>query len=171
LQVSSLPEKSDVIVVFGGYGELGFKSLGFLDRVSEAVYLYKKEYATSIILSSGLIHTFAEADVMRAILVDEGIPRQSIIVDQGASSTQKSVIQTNEILKKHGWNSVLLVTAPYHTRRSIMTWKNNATDIDVISIILDDKLKEVQWGLSAKQVRVMIYEYMALVHNWLIGRI
>ena len=171
LQVSSLPEKSDVIVVFGGYGELGFKNLGFLDRVFEAVDLYKKEYATNIILSSGLTHTFDEADVMRAILVDEGIPRQSIIVDQGASSTYKSVIQTNEILKKHGWNSVLMVTAPYHTRRSIMSWKNNATDIDVISIILDDKLKEVQWGLSVKQIRVMIYEYMALVHNWLIGRI
>jgi uncharacterized SAM-binding protein YcdF (DUF218 family) len=171
LQVSSLPKKSDVIVVFGGYGELGLENLGFLDRVSDAVDLYKKGYATNIILSSGVTHTIDETHVMRAILLDSGIPGRSIIMDQGASSTYRSVIQTDEILKKHGWDSVLLITAPYHTRRSVMSWRKNATDIDVASVILDDKSKEVQWGITVRKIRIMIYEYFALAHNWLLNRI
>ena len=68
--------------------------------------------------------------------------------------------------------SILFITSPYHSRRAILTWKKNAPNIKVINFVSEDLLsKGMQWNIGMDKIRVIMYEYFAMVHNWINGRI
>ena len=72
---SSPPRPADAIVVFaGGVGESGKAGGGYQERVKQAVDLYKAGYAPVLVFSSGYVYSFREAEVMRALAVDKGVP-------------------------------------------------------------------------------------------------
>ena len=167
----SPPQKADVIVVFGGYGESGYANFSFQQRVNDALKLFKSGYAQKILVSSGVEHKIKESNLMRALLKDKGVPDSSIILSDGASNTYESVIQSSEMLKNNGWNSVLLITSKYHSQRAKMTWDKQRPKINVTSIVLDSISEAPQWRTTIDQIKVILYEYAALIHNWLFNRI
>ena len=72
---SAPPQPADAIVVFaGGVGESGKAGGGAQERLKQAVDLYKAGYAPFLILSSGYVYSFHEAEVMRALAIDQGVP-------------------------------------------------------------------------------------------------
>jgi uncharacterized SAM-binding protein YcdF (DUF218 family) len=139
--------------------------------VDDAIQIYQLEFANKILLSSGVSHNIHENRVMRALLKDKGVPNSSVILSNGASNTYESVIQSSEMLKNNGWNSILLITSKYHTRRAKMTWDKQRPKINVTSIILDPLSETPQWSTTIGQIKVILYEYAALIHNWLFNRI
>jgi uncharacterized SAM-binding protein YcdF (DUF218 family) len=167
----SPPQKADVIVVFGGYGESGYANFSFQQRVNDALKLFKSGYAQKILVSSGVEHKIKESNLMRALLKDKGVPDSSIILSDGSSNTYESVIQSSEMLKNNGWNSVLLITSKYHSQRAKMTWDKQRPKINVTSIVLDSISEAPQWRTTIDQIKVILYEYAALIHNWLFNRI
>jgi len=53
-----------------------------------------------------------------------------------------------------------------------LTWGKNAPNIEVISFNATNPLnRDVQWNLDLDKIRIIVYEYAAIVHNWLKGRI
>jgi hypothetical protein len=54
----------------------------------------------------------------------------------------------------------------------MLTWKKNAPNIEVIAPrVVDTPSENLKWGVSINEVRVIVYEYAAIVHNWVVGRI
>jgi len=77
-----------------------------------------------------------------------------------------------ESLEKNNIKSILFTTSPYHSRRAVLTWGKNAPNIEVISFNAKNPLnRDVQWNLDLDKIRIIVYEYAAIVHNWLAGRI
>ena len=77
-----------------------------------------------------------------------------------------------ESLEKNNIKSILFTTSPYHSRRAVLTWGKNAPNIEVISFNTTNPLnRDVQWNLDSDKIRIIVYEYAAIVHNWLAGRI
>src|SRR2546430_16637950 len=65
-------------------GESGQAGGGYQERVKQAIDLYKSGYAPIVVLSSGFVYSFREAEVMRAVAVDNGVPSGSILLEQKA---------------------------------------------------------------------------------------
>src|SRR5262249_6322549 len=83
LQIADAPRKADAIVVFaGGVGESGRAGGGAQERLKHAIDLYREGYATRLVLSSGFVYSFREAEVMRALAIDQGVPASEVVVEQ-----------------------------------------------------------------------------------------
>lgn len=173
LKVSAPPTSADAIVVFaGGVGESGKAGGGFQERVSQAVTLYKAGHAPRVIFSSGYVFTLQEAEVMKAVAVDNGVPPEAIILEERAANTFENVTFTNRILSEHGWQRVLLVSSPYHMRRSMMTWQHSAPGVTVTPTpVPQSEFYASSWGASFDQIRGILHEYAAIVAYWWLGRL
>jgi len=173
LITSDSPKKSDAIVVFSGDGEASYQNLSYQNRALDAIELYKEGYTDKIFLSSGREQAIADVEMIRLYLVSKGVPEFSIfILEKYPNSTYQNVIMVKESLEKNNIKSILFTTSPYHSRRAVLTWEKNAPNIEVVSFNAVNPLyKGVQWNISLDKIRVIVYEYAAIVHNWLTGRI
>jgi uncharacterized SAM-binding protein YcdF (DUF218 family) len=173
LIVSDSPKNSDAIVVFSGDGEVSYQNLSYQNRALDAIGLYKEGYADKIFLSSGREQTIADVEMIKLYLVSKGVPEFSIfILEKYPNSTYQNVIMIKESLEKNNIKSILFTTSPYHSRRAVLTWEKNAPNIEVVSFNAVNPLyKGVQWNIGLDKIRIIIYEYAAIVHNWVYGRV
>lgn len=118
-----------VIVVLGGtaapeWGD-GFKAEELAgSRLLTAFRSYKAGKAPKILVTSGIAYTTAEgrlrteAEDMRDILIDYGVPEAAIIVENRAQTTEQNALYTAELLRKVGISEIILVTSAYHMQRA-----------------------------------------------------
>ena len=168
LVVSAAPAAADAIVVFaGGVGESGKAGGGAQERIAQAVALYKSGYAPVLILSSGYVYSFQEAEVMRALAVDQGVPASAILLERRAANTYQNVKFVDEILREHGWRRVLLVSSPYHMRRALLVWRKQAPDVSVLATpVAQSQFYEHTRGATLEQLRGILQEYVAILGYW-----
>jgi uncharacterized SAM-binding protein YcdF (DUF218 family)/glycosyltransferase involved in cell wall biosynthesis len=168
LTFSALPVAADAIVVFaGGVGESGRAGGGAQERIAQAVALFKGGYAPVLILSSGYVYSFQEAEVMRALAVDQGVPASAILLEQRAINTYQMVKFVEEILREHKWKRVLLVSSPYHMRRALLVWQKQAPDVSVLPTpVPRSQFYEHARGATLEQVRGILQEYVAIFGYW-----
>ena len=134
LKVVDPMQAADCIVVFaGGVGESGRAGGGYQERVRQAVELYRAGYAKHLLFSSGFVFAFPEAEIMRGLAVDEGVPASAIQLETRARNTYENVTASQRMIAASGWHRVLLVSSPYHMRRALMTWHKAAPDIVVVA--------------------------------------
>jgi uncharacterized SAM-binding protein YcdF (DUF218 family) len=171
LLVEASPRAADAIVVFaGGVGESGEAGGGYQERVRQAVDLYHGGYAQHLVFSSGFRFAFREAEVMKNLAVDNGVPADAIELEQEAANTHDNVVFTQAILERHGWRTILLVSSPYHMRRATLTWRGSASDITVVPTPARQSLFYAhQRGASLSQMRGILQEYVAIVVYWFRG--
>ena len=168
LKLSGPPVPADAIVVFaGGVGESGRAGGGAQERLKRAVDLYRAGYAPRMILSSGYVYSFREAEVMRALAIDQGIPASAIVLEQKAANTYENVRFVDDILREHHWSRILLVSSPYHMRRATLVWRRQAADVTVVPTpAIDSQFYQHDRGASFEQVRAMLQEYLAIAAYW-----
>lgn len=169
LTLSSPPAQADAIVVFaGGVGESGQAGGGYQERVKQALELYRGGYAKYLVLSSGYVYSFREAEVMRALAVDNGVPASAIVLEQRAASTYQNVAFVDEILRDHHWRSILLVSSPYHMRRATMVWRKVAPEVTVIPSPPPQSqfYDHPRGGATLAQILGIAQEYVAILAYW-----
>ena len=168
LRIESPPQQTDAIVVFaGGVGESGRAGGGLQERLKTAVDLYDAGHAPSLVLSSGFVYSFKEAEMMRALAIDHGVPANRIAIEDRATNTLQNVAFTDAILKARGWHSILLVSSPYHMRRASLVWRKVAPDVRVVPTPPPQaQFYEHTRGASAEQIRGILQEYAAIVVYW-----
>ena len=166
LKLSAPPEAADAIVVFaGGVGESGQAGGGYQERVKQAIDLYKAGYARFLVLSSGYVYSFREAEVMRALATDNGVPASAIVLELRATSTYQNVVFVDEILRDHHWQKILLVSSPYHMRRATMVWRKLAPEVTVIPAPPPQSqfYDHPKAGATLTQIRGILQEYVAIL--------
>jgi uncharacterized SAM-binding protein YcdF (DUF218 family) len=99
-----------VIIVLGG---------GDGDRDRYASVLYHQGLAKEVIATGGPIGTDAGA----LGLVTLGVPRDAIVLANGTQNTRDDALRSRQLMQQRGWTSALLVTDPYHARRSLWTFR------------------------------------------------
>ncbi len=168
LRLSAPPETADAVVVFaGGVGESGRAGGGAQERLKQAVELYKAGYAPALVLSSGYVYSFKEAEVMRALAIDQGVPPDRIVLELQSANTYQNVVYTTDILRQHNWRKVLLVSSPYHMRRANLVWHKVAPDVTVVpSPPPQAQFYDHTVGASLEQVRGILQEYAAILIYW-----
>jgi uncharacterized SAM-binding protein YcdF (DUF218 family) len=173
LIVSDSPKKSDAIVVFSGDGKVSYQNLSYQQRALDSAKFYKKGYADKIFLSSGREQTISDSESIRLFLINKGIPEHSIhILGEYPNSTYQNIIMVRESLKNSNVESILFLTSPYHTLRSSLLWRENAKNISITTLDLRSLSSNApQWGVGFDKMRVIVYEYSAIIYNWILGRV
>jgi uncharacterized SAM-binding protein YcdF (DUF218 family) len=171
LKVTAPVQPADAIVVFGGgVGESGKAGGGAEERLAQAVNLYRSGQAHDLILSSGYVYSFPEAEVMRTLALDQGIPSSAMTLEKRSTNTYQNVMFVDRILRDHGWKSVLLVSSPYHMRRALLVWHKAAPDVRVIPVPpARSQFYDHVRGASLEQIRGVAHEYVAIADYWLKG--
>ena len=165
LRVAQPARPADAIVVFaGGGGESGKAGGGYQERVKQALDLYRKGKAPRMIFSSGYTFVFREAEVMKELAIAHGVPESAIVLETQAANTRQNVQYVADILGRHQWRSILLVSSPYHMRRAVLTWRKVAPDVTVIAIpVPGSQFYAHGVGASLEQIRGILHEYLAIV--------
>ena len=168
LRMAEPPRPAHAIVVFaGGVGESGKAGGGYQERVKKAVDLYRAGYARQVIVSSGYVGAFREAEIMRELAVAHGVPQDAVILETAAVNTYENVAFVNRILTERGWSDILLVSSPYHMRRAMATWRKVAPGARVVPVpVTFSEFYAHERGASVAQIRGVVHEYGSIMSYW-----
>jgi uncharacterized SAM-binding protein YcdF (DUF218 family)/glycosyltransferase involved in cell wall biosynthesis len=166
LRIDDVPQKADVIVVFGGgVGETGSPGKSTIERPRYAVKLYKEGYAKKIIFSSGYTYIYNDADNMRLFAISAGVPKRDIILEQKADSTYENAMFTKDIMDRNNWDSMLLVSSLYNMRRAYFVYKKWGKDIRVFyTPVKESQFYDTSEGIRVEQIKAIVHEYLGIVY-------
>ncbi len=136
MQLNQPPRHADAIFV------LCSKDTRVAERAAE---LFASGYAELVIVSGGAgkltkdAFTKPEAQVFQDILVQTGVPRDRIILEDKSTNTGENIRFTYDLLERLGdsFRSFILVQKPYMERRTYATfkkqWPDSTAEITVTS--------------------------------------
>jgi len=134
-------EKADAIVTVSGGDNNA--------RINKTVELYKEGWAPVIIYSGAAAEgEVSNAEAMRNISVKMGVPKSAIILEEKSVDTSENAKFTSAIIKEKGFESIILVTSPYHQRRTMELFKDElGEDFKIInrSAVDEDWRKKGWW--------------------------
>lgn len=137
-EVAALPAQPVAVVLGGGVSgprppqrpdpDLGASA----DRVWHAARLYHAGKAQQLLLSGGSVRTGdgSEAEAMRRVLHDLGVPDAAIRLEDASTNTAGNAGRTAELLKAQGIERVLLVTSALHMPRAQAAFERAGLTVD-----------------------------------------
>ena len=166
-------KQSDAIVVFSGDGEVDYQNLSYQKRAIDAINIYKSGHASKIYLSSGREQTISDAKIITLFLIDKGVQGENIkVLSAYPNSTYQNVKLVKKMLDEDRVNSIIFITSPYHSLRANLLWKKQAPNIEVINPeVVDTPKNRLLYSIKFENIRVILYEYLSIVYNYLLGRI
>jgi len=132
---------AEAIVVLGGSISMpseGHPSSGLIatsDRLLEAMRLYRAGKAPLIVASGGdspldpEVRTLHEADEMRSMLEEWGVPDSAILVETTSVNTHENAVFTHQLLESRRINRIILVTSAIHMPRAQATFCKAGFDV------------------------------------------
>lgn len=110
----------DAIVVLGAAQYDGRPSPQLEARLDHAIVLWEAEVAPVVMVTGGKLpdDRFTEAETSRRYLVDFGVPESAILMENAGRTTYGSLESATEILLAAGLDDVVLVSDPFHMKRS-----------------------------------------------------
>jgi uncharacterized SAM-binding protein YcdF (DUF218 family) len=111
---------ADAAIVLGAAVERGGRpSPSLRVRTQHAIALYRSGQVKTLFLTGGLGRNApTEAEAMRRLALDAGVPDSALVLDETATSTQESIDAAAREAAARGWDTVLVVTEPFHTLRA-----------------------------------------------------
>jgi uncharacterized SAM-binding protein YcdF (DUF218 family) len=135
-------EKVDaIVVVSGGDNDL---------RIAKGVKLYKEGWAPILVFSGAAASgDVSNAKAMARIAVSKGVPEDSIIIEEKSKTTAENATFTSDLLKQKGYESFILVTSPYHQRRTYELFKKENELAKILNqSALDENWRKKGWWES-----------------------
>ena len=156
---------ADVIVILAGEDS---------ERVEYGAYLFREEWSKKdrIIMAGGpLVWKYSWASLMKEHAEHIGIPGKDILIEDKSRSTEEDAKYTKEIIRKHGYKSLILVTSPYHSRRAATIFqKVMGKDIKVISAPVEHSwFKFDDWWKRRRDRAIVLNEGSKFLWLWLFG--
>jgi uncharacterized SAM-binding protein YcdF (DUF218 family) len=134
-------ERADVIVTVSG-GDNN-------SRIKKTVELYKEGWAPVIVYSGAAAEgNVSNAAAMKNISIKMGVPRTDILIEEKSKDTLENAQFTSKIIKDKGYQSMILVTSPYHQRRTMELFRKElGEDFKIVnqSAIDEDWRKKGWW--------------------------
>lgn len=139
------PQKVDVVVFIQG---------DRFDRVGKTVELFLQGYASKILVSGNNILVGegtrpGETDVSLPEIVDKlvanGIPKESIEIEDESLNTRDQAVNILKMCKKNGWKEVVLVTSPYHVPRVFLSFMKQVEECEYKTKIIMQPALGLDW--------------------------
>ena len=127
---------ADVIIVLGAAQYNGNPSTIFANRLDHAATLYNEGAAPRIMPIGGSQEgdTYTEAEAGESYLAEKGIPADALVPVGEGNDTLVSLRAAAVELADRGWDSVILVTDPWHAYRSSVMARDLGLKVQVSSV-------------------------------------
>ena len=129
---TSVPQAEDYdgIIVLGAQvlpsGEPSVQLRWRLDKAKE-VYAKKPCYIV-VTGAQGSNEPEPEGDVMRRVLIEEGLPEEHVISDPKSVNTRENIRNGWAILREKGCTAPVIVTSDYHLPRALAIARDNGLE-------------------------------------------
>lgn len=133
-------EKVDAIVAISGGNTT--------DRAEQAIKLYEEGWGEQIIFSGAALDPLSpsNAEVMREFAKLTGIPQEVIQIEEQARTTAENADKSEDIVNEQNFESIILVTSPYHQRRAYMEFRDAlGPDVVIINYPVEDDNWPTTW--------------------------
>jgi uncharacterized SAM-binding protein YcdF (DUF218 family) len=156
---------ADVIVILAGEEK---------ERVEYGVYLFREDWAKKdrIIMAGGpAVWKHSWASLMKEHAEHLGIPGKKILLEDKSRTTEEDAKYTREILSKHGYKSMILVTSPYHSKRAALIFqKVMGEEIRIISAPVEKSwFKFGDWWKRKRDRSMVLSEFSKFLWLWIFG--
>jgi uncharacterized SAM-binding protein YcdF (DUF218 family) len=143
--------------------------------VDYGVKLFKEGWARKdrMILSGGNITwKYAWASLMQEQALSLGVPRNAILLEEKSTSTKENAVYTREIMKRHRYTSLILVTAAYHSKRAEKTFKKiMGSEVSVLSAPAEEsKFRFEDWWKRERDRKAVLIEFFKFFWFRIFGR-
>ncbi len=166
LIINDSPMKSDAIIGLSGYGQQSYINNSYQQRALDVFYYYNNDLGKKIILS-GRKQLVEEFDLMKALLMTMGIPKNDIIVlNKPSSSTFEDIKNLNELMDKNNIKSANIITGSYHQKRLRMILSRVINNKEFHIVPETNINKDKIWFFEFSKLKVIIYETMSIVYNF-----
>ncbi len=157
---------ADVIVVIPG-SETEYS-------VAHGAKLFKEGWSRKdkIILSGGnATWKYTWSSLMKGQVLSLGVPAKAIFLEEKSSSTKENAIFTKEIIKKHGYTSLILVTSPYQSKRANKIFsKIMGNEIKVLSDPSEEGCFQFKdWWKREKDMKAVLTEFFKFFWFYIFG--
>jgi uncharacterized SAM-binding protein YcdF (DUF218 family) len=155
---------ADVIVVIPD-SETGYS-------VEYGVKLFKEGWAKKdrIILSGGVATwKYTWASLMKEQALSLGVPRNAILLEEKSASTKENAIFAKDVIKRHGYTSLILVTSAYHSKRANKIFeKIMGNEIKVLSAPSEENgFRFENWWKRERDRRTVLIEFFKFFWFWI----
>jgi len=152
----------DTIIIMGG-GDEG--------RMNEALELYHEKYARIIVLTETGVHIeeldYLQSFDLRIQLLNNGVPSGNILItDSEVTSTLEEAYAVKQLLERRQFSSAIIVTDPYHTKRTSIIFKDVFSEQDIklyFRPVTPSWYNSRTWFLSPSGWKFTILEYVKLL--------
>jgi uncharacterized SAM-binding protein YcdF (DUF218 family) len=114
--------RSDAIIVLGSAVWADERpSPSLYARAQHAIELYRAGEAAHLILCGGLgKNPPSEAEAMRRIAMNAGVPAEALVLEDRSHSTEENLTNAKALMDAHGWRTAIIVSDPFHLMRAEM---------------------------------------------------
>ena len=156
---SEAPEAADLIIVLAGND--------MSQRVVSGVKLYEEGYGGKILMSGGPYYWNSTcAQIMKNHAVHLGVPADAILLEEKSTTTYENAKYSLDIMTGQGYKSAIVVTSPYHTRRTKIIFEHlfDGKGIDLaICSFEPDTSNDKKWWQDELSTQFIVNEYLKLL--------
>ncbi|MBI9045434.1 MAG: YdcF family protein [Anaerolineaceae bacterium] len=166
LIISEPLDSADALVILSG---------GEKTRIDEAVLIFQDQYTDHIIITETGVEIpdwgTSYSSLMKFELIQSGIPENAIMVtDIQVQTTYDEAIATKELLQSKNMDSLIIVTDPFHTRRTKMIFNQILAGSNIETIIRPVRnhwYNSKTWWFTSTGRKATIREFFGLVEVFL----
>tara|TARA_A100001011_G_scaffold368455_1_gene422788 strand:+ start:2952 stop:4385 length:1434 start_codon:yes stop_codon:yes gene_type:complete len=169
LLVENFTEKKiNTIVVYSGPGYETYVNEGYKLRYKDLTDIYNINPSAEFYIL-GRIQVIPEQKILEGLLLSKGVNQQNInIIYDDLGSSANNLENLFNILKEKEINEILIVTAPYFSKRTSLLWKKYNNTIGMFFY------KTIDWPSDDFSIfekfnykKTILYEYLSIVYNFL----
>jgi uncharacterized SAM-binding protein YcdF (DUF218 family) len=173
--IASLPN-SDAVVLLGGiFGRTANPEEPDLgdagDRILEAWRLYKAGKAPAILISAGNLpwsrRKRAEAADIAAFLIELGVPRSALVLDDKSQNTRENAMNSAAIMRERGWTTAILVTSGTHMPRAMAEFRAQGVELTAAATDLHGEQSAATSVLELTPDAGALSQTTACIKEWL----
>ena len=149
---------ADCIIVLGGalgvaaYPRVNLELTDAVDRVYQAAKMFQMGKAGKVIVTAGnqpwARKLRAEADMIRELLQEWGVPASAILLDRESRNTRENALNGATLVREAGCKSNLLVTSAWHMPRALASFE--AVGVTVFPVSVDVRMVYGEAGTVAQ---------------------
>lgn len=167
----------DAIVVLGGGGfpSGGFRSEAELSgrsypRLYHGVRLFQQGHAEAIAFCGGEIREGkeAEAEIMKAMALQMGVPAEKIITETASTNTYENAAGLAELLGGGSNRRIGVVTSATHVLRSAQTFARHFPDDTIVPIPVHHQYDPDPWRIKNLRPTIEAFaQSTGALHEWI----
>jgi uncharacterized SAM-binding protein YcdF (DUF218 family) len=155
-------QKADLILILGG---------SHIQVAKYGATLFLEGWAPLIMVSGGLgknakkLWGKTEAEAFREVLIDQGVPKNKIIMEKESLNTGENVINSKKILINKGLvpKKIIAVHKPFMERRTYATIKNFWPEVEVV--VSSPNVSFENYEIEGKNREYLINSLVGYLHR------